>query len=43
MLYFKDTAITKMNLNAIKATESKLEWANIIYNDAFNLMLFIFY
>lgn len=42
MLYFKDTAITKMNLNAIKATESRLEWANIIYNDAFNLTLFIF-
>lgn len=42
MLYFKDTAITKMNLNAIKAIESRLEWANIIYNDAFNLTLFIF-
>lgn len=42
MLYFKDTAITKMNLNAIKATESRLELANIIYNDAFNLTLFIF-
>lgn len=42
MLYFKDTAITKLNLNTIKATEFRLEWANIIYNDAFNLTLFIF-